>query len=152
MSMSGSLPSVSPGVCWICGGPANSSEHKFKHSDIVRRHGRSLPSADRPFILRGDGNPQRMRGPNDRLNLYERSLCMPCNNARTQPFDVAYKTFSDWVFSETADLCRYGKLDFRKIYGRHAFVRETMNFLRYFGKCLGCRLVDAGVAPPSNLR
>jgi hypothetical protein len=27
-----------------------------------------------------------------------------------------------------------------------------MNLIRYFAKCLGCRLVDAGVNPPAELR
>ena len=150
--MNGNLPSAKPGICWICGGPAGSSEHRFKRSDLVTRYGRSWPSCDRPFILRGDGSPQRSRGPNDRLNLYAKTLCKPCNNARTQAFDRAYETFSDWVFHEAGTLYRCGKLDFRKIYGRPNFTREAMNLLRYFAKCLGCRLADAGVRPPSKLR
>jgi hypothetical protein len=67
---------------------------------------------------------------------------------------LAYEKFSDYVLSEIENLYRFGKLDFRKIYGRDTFVRETetMNLLRYFGKCLGCRLVDAGYRPPLQLQ
>lgn len=150
--MNGNLLSVDPGICWICRSPADSSEHRFKRSDLVRRYGRSWSSRDRPFILRGDGNPQRSQGPNDRLNKYEKTLCQPCNNARTQPFDRSYEIFSDWVFHEAGTLYRCGKLDFRKIYGRPNFAREVINLLRYFAKCLGCRLADAGVRPPSKLK
>jgi 5-methylcytosine-specific restriction endonuclease McrA len=111
-SMSASLP----GKCWICGATADSDEHKYKRTDIVTRYGRSWPSAEQPFVFRGDGRPSRIPGPNSEPTLYRDMLCQPCNNARTKPFDLAYERFSTWVLSGSNRLHERTEIDFAEVF------------------------------------
>jgi len=139
-------------LCWICGDPADSDEHKFKRSDLVVRYGRSWSTEQQPFVIRGDGSSRwtRIQGPNDRKNLYEKLLCRPCNNARTKPFDLAYEHFSQWVLSQGATLCDKTEINFAQVFGS-GYASNVMALLCYFAKTLGCRIVDAGCDPSSRL-
>lgn len=118
-----------PRPCWICGDPADTDEHRRKRSDLVARYGASWTPEQQPFVIRGDGSSRwtRIQGPNDRRNLYERMLCGPCNNARTQPFDQAYQQFSGWVLVSAATLHEKDAIDFADIFG-DAF-RENSSIL-----------------------
>jgi hypothetical protein len=139
--------------CWICGDPADTDEHRRKRSDLIARYGSSWTRAQQPFVIRGDGSSRwtRIQGPNDRKILYEKMLCAPCNNVRTQPFDQAYQQFSEWVLASAATLYGYEGIDFAEIYG-DAYVEKGLDLMRYFAKSLGCRIVAAGIKPPPVLR
>src|SRR5262249_34841396 len=75
----------------------------------------------------------------------------PCNNARTQPFDIAYERFSAWILSNTDTLHERANLDFTEIFGT-AYAEDAVNLLCYFGKSLGCQIANAGFEPPAALR
>jgi hypothetical protein len=139
--------------CWICGDPADSDEHRRKRSDLVARYGASWTPDQQPFVIRGDGSDRwtRIQSPNDRKNVYENMLCSPCNNKRTRPFDLSYQRFSQWILAASAILHIKDGIDFGEIYG-DAYVEESLNLLRYFAKCLGCQIVEAGIEPPDGLR
>jgi hypothetical protein len=141
------LPTVNPATCWICGGVADSAEHKFKRSDIVARYERSWPPRKQPFIFRGDGRPSRIQGPNSQVALYPDMLCQACNNTRTKPFDLAYERFSKWVLAQSAALHDRTEIDFSEVFGP-SYPDQTLKLLCYFAKSLGCRLVYAGIEPP----
>lgn len=140
-------------LCWICGDPADSAEHRRKRSDLVTRYGPSWTPERQPFVIRGDSSDRwtRIQGPNDRANLYEEMLCRPCNSTRTKSFDKAYQRFSDWLFAAAPVLHSKHAIEFEEVYGK-AYIGESQNLLRYFAKSLGCRIVAAGIKPPDGLR
>lgn len=136
--------------CWICGGVANSREHKFKRSDLVRSSATWAPG-DRPYFV-GSGGRRRIPSADSRIATFGKVLCGDCNSARTQPFDRAYEVFSEWVNSANHNIMAMPQLDFSCIYGAD-FETAVLNLQKYFVKHLGCRLasdhyqIPAGLAP-----
>jgi hypothetical protein len=149
----GSLRMKTPRLCWICGDPADTGEHRRKRSDLVARYGKSWTPAQQPFVIRGDGNTRwtRIQGPDDRRIVYEQMLCGPCNSTRTKRFDQAYQQFSAWVLDSAATLHERDAIDFADIFGE-AYREKTLDLLRYFAKSLGCRIAHADIEPPAMLR
>jgi 5-methylcytosine-specific restriction endonuclease McrA len=135
-------------TCWICGNPADSREHKFKKTDLAHS-GKSWAPADQPYFVSENGW-RRIPGPNSRLVKFEKVLCQPCNNARTQPFDRAYERFAEWVDRKDANLLNETLIDFTEIYGAN-FQDGVLNLLKYFAKHLGCRIASDNYSMPPNL-
>ncbi len=75
--------------CWICKGPADSSEHKFKKTDLITLHGEGPYVKDKELLHLKDGVIRKIHGPNARIVKYEKSLCQRCNDTFSQPFDYA---------------------------------------------------------------
>jgi hypothetical protein len=80
---------------------------------------------------------------------FPKSMCEPCNNKRSKPFDNAYDVYSDYV-SHTWLRVMPG-VDFRQIFGPD-WEALTLNLARYYGKHFGCRMVRAGLLVPNSLR
>jgi hypothetical protein len=81
------------GTCWWCQiRLATTGEHKFKASDLSRMMGEEgliwLDTEGKTRHLKGRGAIQR-----DRYGVvkFDKSLCAPCNNGASQPFDTAYE-------------------------------------------------------------
>jgi len=134
--------------CWICGAVADSREHKFKRSDLVRSSTTWAPG-DQPYIV-GGGGLHRIQSPNSRIATFGKVLCGDCNSARTQPFDRAYETFSKWVNDAQDGIMTMSHLDFTAIYGTD-FRASVLNLQRYFIKHLGCRLASDHYEIPADL-
>ncbi len=91
------------GQCWWCGNAADSREHKYKRSDIVREFGRG-PWAE-PMLRVAGGNRQfRVQGPNSQGLKFSKSLCQRCNNDRNQPFDLAYDSMMDYISRNESEI------------------------------------------------
>jgi hypothetical protein len=117
-------------TCWICGDPADSREHKFKKSDLLRSSATWAPS-DQPYFFGGD-RPKRIQGPGSDLVTFGKILCQSCNSTRSQPFDRAYERFSSWINEQGAALMNEASIDFATIYGPNyqAKVFEPSKILR----------------------
>ncbi len=48
--------------CWICNSPADSAEHKFKKTDLIRLYGRGPYEGDRELLHLKD-YLRKIRGP-----------------------------------------------------------------------------------------
>ncbi|MDB4872602.1 MAG: hypothetical protein JWL97_3606 [Gemmatimonadales bacterium] len=140
------------GICWWCQErPATTGEHKFKRADLTRlmANGGLLLWGDR------DGNTREIRGSSgvkrDRYGVikFPKSLCEPCNNKRSKPFDNSYDVYSQYV-SRTWLRIMPG-VDFQQIFGTD-WEAPTLNLARYYGKHFGCRMVRAGLPVPDSLR
>ncbi len=83
--------------CWICGKNAESREHKIKKSDIVSIYGKGAYKNDNEIVLIKDNKERNIPSDNSKLVKYNKILCNYCNNTRTQPFDIAYSTFIDYI-------------------------------------------------------
>jgi hypothetical protein len=134
--------------CWICGAPAETREHKFKRSDLVRSSATWTP-ADHPYFF-GSGGVRRIRSPNSHAATFGKVLCGNCNSARTQPFDRAYERFSRWVNDAEGGIMTMSHLDFTAIYGSDC-QGSVLDLQRYFVKHLGCRLASDRYEIPAGL-
>ncbi|MEO3787175.1 hypothetical protein ABGB12_27945 [Actinocorallia sp. B10E7] len=139
------------GLCWWCQQrPATTGEHKFKRTDLTRLMG------DGGLLLWGQGEDIReIRGKSgvnrDRYGVikFPKSLCEPCNNKASKPFDDAYEIYSKYV-SETV-LHRMPGVSLRHVYG-HSWQASALNLARYYGKHFGCRMAREGLPIPESLR
>ncbi|AFR50123.1 hypothetical protein KTR9_3488 [Gordonia sp. KTR9] len=140
------------GVCWWCRSrPATTGEHKYKASDLVR-----LMSGD--TLLWGDDTGQRreIRGKSgvkrDRYGVvkFPKSMCDRCNNARSQPFDLAYDTFSDYLVTHPYARHLPG-IGFADVYGM-GWQPTVLNLARYYAKHFGCQMVRTGIEVPQSVR
>lgn len=140
------------GICWWCQArPATTGEHKFKRTDLTRLMG------DGNLLLWGDRNGKtcEIRGKSgverDRYKVikFPKSLCEPCNNKRSKPFDDSYEVYSRYVGRTWLRIMP--GVDFQQIFGAD-WGEPTVNLARYYGKHFGCRMVRAGLPVPDSLR
>jgi len=136
--------------CWMCGGPASSSEHRLKRSDIVKAYGRGPYSGGDAPVHVVSGSIKPVRGPRAGTLKYSPSLCATCNSTRSQPFDVAYDRLIEWVFDNEADVLRKRFLNFAEVYGA-TFATDQLDLYKYCVKSFGCRLVDANQSVPPDI-
>lgn len=136
--------------CWICGAPADSAEHRFKKSDLVRAHGRGPYKESTALSHIRAGKEVLVQGPNSKLLKYPPNLCQYCNSTITQPFDKAYERFVDWILENEADVLHRRFVNFQEIYG-NCWADAQLNLYKYFAKSFGCRLVDSGSSVPDDI-
>jgi hypothetical protein len=140
------------GTCWWCQErPATTGEHKFKAADLTR-----MLAESGPLIWGdGDGAMREIKGKSgikrDRYRVikFPKSLCAPCNNDRSQPFDRAYDTYSSYLGSH--QLRAKSGVDFEGIFGTD-WRTPLLNLARYYAKHFGCRMVNTGLPVPRSLR
>lgn len=139
------------GACWWCGGAADSREHKYKRSDLVREFGAG-PWEQQDALVRSPGGSKPLhpvRGPNANALKFGRSLCQDCNNKRSQPFDYAYDAFAEYVAQRERPIVTQGWLKLSDVFGANWRAQRT-NVVRYYAKHIGCRLADDGVKVPQS--
>ena len=138
------------GECWWCGAPADSLEHRHKRSDLVRLAG---IGKDELVLGRGGEELLRVRGPGSRLKSlrFGPVLCQLCNNQRSQPFDVAYQTFSNALVARMDEWWLADGINMQSIFGSD-WIAESRNLARYYVKNFGCAMADDGVKPPQSMR
>jgi hypothetical protein len=133
--------------CWICGGVADSAEHKIKKSDIVKICGSGTYEE---VVLYDSKSFTPLRGPNSKLVKYDKILCSACNNSFSQPFDKAYENFVNHIYENKDLLLKRRFINFQEIYGID-FADQQVNLYKYFVKSLGCRLAHYGDLIPTDL-
>lgn len=135
------------GRCWWCGDPADSREHKWKRSDLVRMFG---PGPYRGEVSWGRGeyrcNPQ---GASSSHLKFAANLCRRCNNERSQPFDRAYDTWASWIIQNLDSLQQADQLLLSDAFESDSTNKVTQ-LARYFVKHVGCRIADEGVKVPDD--
>lgn len=138
------------GKCWWCGGVATTREHKFKHSDLRRmatRNGaRDLSNLHKQSDFHEGPLRTLKRGDEVQWGL---NLCAPCNNAKSQPFDVAYDSFVQFLLANGDTLWRRTSLDWVEVYGR-GWRDGAANLARYFVKQFSCMMATQQLAVPGD--
>ncbi len=128
-------------MCWWCRERlADSREHKFKRSDLVREHGRGELRGERTLVIFGDRTREARSTKNDALKFTE-SLCSYCNNQRSQPFDNAYDRFIEKLLEEEANVLAERRFDLAATFGPD-WKRLTEDTLRFFVKHICCRISE----------
>jgi hypothetical protein len=141
------------GRCWWCRGVADSREHKYKKSDIVREFGAGPWPGEKALVRVSDAGeyPQRVSGPNSDKLKFGKSLCARCNNERSQPFDYAYERLSSYISKNEDKIIQRGC--FKQSTAWHSSWRtERVNATKYFVKHIACRIVEEGLAAPASLK
>ncbi|MFE5679405.1 hypothetical protein ACFQ7B_34210 [Streptomyces erythrochromogenes] len=132
------------GLCWWCGSVADSQEHKFKRKNLARL---SEGSKEDLIWVSGETRQPIRSIRKSRRVRFRPNLCAACNNARSQPFDLAYDRFVDYLWSDGRRL-RYSRyIDMKRVYG-DSWAADTVNLARYFVKQIGCRVEDDGFPVP----
>lgn|GEM_PF-683218 len=127
-------------VCWICGKhPADTSEHKFKASDI--RAKAPAVSQAKPIFLQRDSEATNdpIGSAKAKALTFPRSICAYCNNTLTQPFDVAWQKLSEYLHANWATIVKRGRFDLSEPFPggtRDAALQVHL----YFVKLFGCKL------------
>lgn len=132
------------GICWWCGGTAESREHKFKRTDLDRMN-------DGSGLLHGStASPNLVPVKSTRKSKvvkFGQNLCRNCNDTKSQPFDFAYDKYAQYIWDNHARLLRSPFIDMRRIYGDD-WTEKSLSLARYFAKHLGCRMANDGYQPP----
>ncbi|MFF9922788.1 hypothetical protein ACF1HG_35350 [Streptomyces globisporus] len=138
-------------MCWWCESqPATTGEHKFKRTSLARLMG------DGEVLVWGDGERRReIRGKSgikrDRYGVvkFPKSMCAPCNNVTSKPFDTAYDIYAQYV--EAHSLRMMPGVNLGSLYGPE-WRTKSLNLARYHAKHFGCRMVRDRLPVPQSLR
>lgn len=137
--------------CWWCGGKATTAEHRIKKSTLRRialHEGTATPenifkkSGDHEGPLRSITKGSQVKWP--------KNLCAPCNNARSQRFDLAYDKFEAFVVEHADEMGRWRQLDWAAVYGDN-WQPGARDLARYFAKQFGCMLAGQDLAVPHDV-
>lgn len=142
------------GRCWICGNAPNSREHKVKRSEFARLYGEG-PYREKSGNLVGhvtDRGIRTLQSPNDGKLKYEASLCVRCNSAFSQPFDISYDKISAWLNSNRERVLTTRIVDLSEVFTEAELNEGALGLFRYFCKSFGCQLVANGIRVPWDVR
>lgn len=130
-------------TCWICGNPATTGEHKTKRSDL--RAIFSTATQGNPLFLHDTQRRNQRVGSLDAkvLKLPGR-ICAHCNNARTQPHDLAWEKLSTGLRSWTPAVGPGTIVWPNRIFGTDR-VREMLKVHLYFVKLFGCHIAGNNI-------
>lgn len=140
------------GICWWCGSPADSREHKWKRSEVTDVFGRGSYDSV-VWLTEGRGKaPQSepIRGPKAGRLMFGYSLCAQCNGTRSQPFDHAYALFSSYLLTHYLQVIEQRWFNLSGVYGADT-ENQIQNLARYYGKHIGCRIAEKAGRVPENL-
>jgi hypothetical protein len=135
--------------CWICNNEGNSTEHKFKASDIKRFHGKSFKEK---VILNIADKTICLQGPNSAHVKHKHPICQNCNNNVTSAHDKAYDIFVTTIILDCISSLESGQIDLLKIFGEN-WKEQMRNLYKYYAKQIGSRIVDnIGTYYPQSLK
>ncbi|MDD4962804.1 MAG: hypothetical protein PHI11_02670 [Gallionella sp.] len=140
-----------PKRCWICGEIATSGEHLLKRTDVVAVFGESFSKRVVKADLEGN-HKKYIQSPNSKYLKYPVNLCANCNNARTQPYDRAYKQFADYIRENFDELKHGAEINTNLVFGKQYAKKMQRNLFCYFAKSFGCQLDDVGLPVPKILK
>lgn len=136
--------STTPAVlCWICGNPANTREHRTKRSDLKLLF--RPPTQRKPLHFHTDKERNRHVGSFDARRLkWRQPICGYCNSARTQPYDDAWSALIARLVAWPIPL-KVGTV----IRANRIFPYATIEMMRrvhlFFVKQAGCMFAEAGM-------
>lgn len=136
-------------ICWICEKrPADTQEHAFKSSRIKKiwKAGGEQPLG----TIGSDGRLYKMSGPNHGIFMFGKTICAYCNNQFSQPFDMAYDHFMDFILDDLEYFKHRRKFNWDEIFADTPF--DQRHLARYYVKHFGCKMYDAGYEVPKDLR
>lgn len=128
------------GRCWWCGAPADSREHKYKRSDVVREFGRPPYRGERTLSRLSGDERHEASGPNSPIFQFPASMCARCNGARSQPFDTAWDQLTSYLVANEESILASRSIDLAAAFGPDWSAR-ALDAGRYVVKHLICRQI-----------
>ena len=127
--------------CWICGDNATTGEHRIKHSDLKQLYPNTTQQS--PLYHRRDGIKQETIGglKSDRLK-FDALICTKCNNERTQKFDLAWETLSDYLQKNWDIILKDDQINLLDIFPENT-TRYMIEVQLFFVKILGCKIEES---------
>ncbi len=132
------------GLCWWCGKVADSREHKYKKSDLVREFGPGQYKTRGGMLRITNEKDHKIQGPNSKQLKFEMNLCGRCNSAKSQKFDIAYDRFIDFIKAHENSIINSRKFKMSEIFGVN-WKEEVEKVKKYYVKHICCRLAEANV-------
>lgn len=132
------------GKCWWCGKEADSREHKYKKSDLLREFGRGPYQKNKAIVRVFGGKQYSLQGPDSLEAKFKKSLCSNCNSVRSRPFDAAYDIFVSYIRTNEKIILSTGQFKFSDIFGSQ-WKSQRNNLIRYFVKHICCRLDEVRI-------
>lgn len=132
--------------CWICGGKAETGEHRIKKTDLEILF--SGVTQKRPVFGRaGQHNIEKMGTLKSKKFHFDSRLCRNCNSSLTQPLDRAWDKLSKYLHKNMASNKLRGSIKLHKIYP--GCVNESMlNAHLFFIKSFGCYAAESNMSVP----
>ena len=130
--------------CWWCGNKADSGEHKYKKSDILREFGRGAYKGKDEIARVIDGQSRKVQGPKSDELKFKKNICQKCNNQRSQEFDICYGQFTNYIKDNENEIIKTKRFVFSEIYGKE-WGESKNNLLRYYTKHICCRLAESNI-------
>ncbi|WP_158791527.1 hypothetical protein [Streptomyces sp. NRRL WC-3549] len=138
------------GKCWWCGSSADSREHRYKKSDVVRNFQTDIWKTGVVRVKSGSSREEYIQGANSRKLKFAKVLCARCNNERSQVFDRSYDIFAQYLHSEEELIVSAGEVHMRAVFGTD-WSERTAEVLKYFVKHACCRLAEDRVRIPDGV-
>lgn len=140
--------------CWWCGDTATTREHRFNRTELTRVA--AIDSEGRPIARSvyhgGNGYDGTLNGIKKGSAVqWKMTLCADCNGSKSQPFDTAYESFSDWCHNHQDDILRMKSITWSHIYG-DAWSSKALSLSRYMTKQAGCFLSHHDIDVPEAVR
>jgi hypothetical protein len=131
--------------CWICNNPADSGEHRVKASDLKMLF--SNVSQKSPIYTK---NPQgqviQIGSLKSKKLKWNARLCHKCNTTRTQRYDFAWQTLSDYLQRESRN--PKARIKLKKVFPGSA-TSSMLDVHLFFVKMFGCIIAEHDI--PINL-
>ncbi len=127
-------------LCWICGGQADSGEHRFKASDIRRILTLSPQSPGYLHSNVGEIN-RKIGSAKSRTLQFSRSVCARCNDTKTQCYDRAWDVLSGHIRDRWREIRERRSVDLVAAFGSDV-AAAALDVHLYFLKAFGCKLIQ----------
>lgn len=137
--------------CWICGGNADTGEHRAKRSDLAAVF-RSV-SQQRPLYTKsipsGQEKIKKVGSLNSNELKWNSKICNQCNSSRTQPADLAWEKLSAYLQNNTNGLKHRGRIKLQAVFPG-SVEKSMLDVHLYFVKMFGCIIEEHQVPIPIN--
>jgi hypothetical protein len=133
--------------CWWCANKADSREHRFKKTDIIREFGKGPFKKGHLFKTEDNLNPENglpIQGPNSTYLKFAKNICQKCNNERSQIFDHSYDKFMDYIKLNEDEIFISKEVNLNSVFGTNWNIYYH-NLMKYFIKNICTRLADIGI-------
>ena len=132
--------------CWICGGNADSGEHRTKKSDLGLVF--SNISQQKPIFTKNEYGKFVKIGSLDSERFKSRAkICHSCNTTRTQPYDQAWEKLSEYLQQHTHRLRLGEKISLHKVFPGST-KQSILNIHLFFLKIFGCLVIEHDIPIP----
>lgn len=127
--------------CWLCGDDATTGEHKIKQTVIKKLmfENSKINSSVKIFAQDSKDHKILQSSKSDHIK-YKKNLCSYCNNTFTQPFDLSYDIFFNYLIENEKKISLENRISLKKIQSEYHNEFNQQNLFKYFVKSFCCMI------------